>query len=346
MTAPMAQTAPPTGPAATPFLPAFEGVVRITRIGTAYLVFTLVIGFAALNTGNNSLYIALAFMLGGLLASGAASRGGLQRFNLALEIDGEVWADRPAEALLRMRNRSRIWNVRDVIVVSELMPEPLLVPLIPRGEALELRLALVFRRRGATRVSSVDLYTRYPFGLFIKKRRIALDSAVIVYPRLLPDTLEQTASSSGAVDVVPRRRPGSGAEIHGFRDYVRGDNLRHVHWKKSAAVGRWIMKQHEEESAPAVVVAIDPVKPAGASDEAFETMISAATTLLHDAIEDDLDVALILPATRIRGRGASVRRSVFETLALVEAERSGDFPVVPRGAVLFSLRSSHESKSA
>ena len=37
----------------------FNGVVRLTRIGTTYVLFTIVIGFAALNTGNNALYIAL-----------------------------------------------------------------------------------------------------------------------------------------------------------------------------------------------------------------------------------------------------------------------------------------------
>ena len=43
---------------------AFDGVVRLTKVGTSYVLFTIVIGFAALNTGNNALYIGLTFLLG------------------------------------------------------------------------------------------------------------------------------------------------------------------------------------------------------------------------------------------------------------------------------------------
>jgi uncharacterized protein (DUF58 family) len=325
---------------------AFDGVVRLTRVGVGYLAFTLVIGFAALNTGNNSLYIGLAFMLGGLIASGVASRNGLRDFRLALEVPGEVWAGMPAEARLEMKSGSPFWSVRDIVVVSDLLPQPLLVPRIDRKQTLVVELPLVFPRRGPASVQSIDLYTRYPFGLLLKKKRVKLGGSVIVYPRLLDQTLERRLTGSRSVDLLPRRRPGSGSDIHGFREYVTGDSLRHVHWKKSAGLGRWIMKQHEEETAPSVIVAIDPVRPASASEEAFEEMISSAATLLKEAIDDDLDVALILPATRIRGRGMKVRRAIFEALASIEAERWGDFPLVPRGAVLFSLRSGHESKSA
>jgi len=74
----------------------FNGVVRLTRIGTGFLVFTLVIGFAAINTGNNALYIALSFMLGALLLSGIASKGGLKHLRVDFESLDEAWAGRAA----------------------------------------------------------------------------------------------------------------------------------------------------------------------------------------------------------------------------------------------------------
>jgi len=110
----------------------FNGVVRLTRIGTSFVIFTVVIGFAAINTGNNALYIGLSFMLGCLLLSGIASKGGLK--HLVVELDGvdEAWAMRPARGRLRIMNRSRIWNVRDVIVTSAELATPVSIPLIER----------------------------------------------------------------------------------------------------------------------------------------------------------------------------------------------------------------------
>src|SRR5207302_9718955 len=96
----------------------FDGVVRMTRIGTSYLIFTLVIGFAALNTGNNALYIGLTFMLGCLLLSGVASKGGLKHLDVEPRGLDQAWAGRNADAVLRVTNRSRIWNVREVVIAS------------------------------------------------------------------------------------------------------------------------------------------------------------------------------------------------------------------------------------
>src|SRR5882757_756603 len=141
----------------------FDGVVRLTRIGTTFVIFTVIIGFAAINTGNNSLYIGLSFMLGCLLLSGIASKGGLK--HLVVELDGvdEAWAMRPAHGRLRIINRSPIWNVRDVIVTSDDLAAPLSVPLIARRGEVVAHVLFRFHRRGLVQLSRIDLYTRYPF---------------------------------------------------------------------------------------------------------------------------------------------------------------------------------------
>src|SRR5213596_3181440 len=109
----------------------FDGVVRFTRVGTSFLIFILVIGFAALNTGNNALYIGLTFLLGCLLLSGIASKGGLKHLRVEFAAIGQPWVGRGAHGVLRLQNDSRIWNVRDVVISgSEL--EPVLVPIVMR----------------------------------------------------------------------------------------------------------------------------------------------------------------------------------------------------------------------
>src|SRR5262245_3180736 len=165
----------------------FDGVVRLTRIGTGFLVFTLVIGFAAINTGNNALYIGLAFMLGALLLSGIASKGGLKHLRVEFDSVDEAWAGRPAHGRLRIENRSRIWHMRDVVVTSSELDTPLLIPLLERRASGVFEVTFRFRRRGIVQLKSVDLYTRYPFGFFLKKRRARINGEVIVFPELLDE---------------------------------------------------------------------------------------------------------------------------------------------------------------
>src|SRR4051794_35592336 len=162
----------------------FDGVVRLTRIGTSFVIFTVVIGFAAINTGNNSLYIGLSFMLGCLLLSGIASKDGLKQ--LVVEFDGvdDAWAMRPAHGRLRIVNRSRIWNVRDVIVTSEELDAPLCIAQIPRRSEIVPHPTSRSPPRGLVPLARAPRYTRWPFGFFLKKRRRHLSSDGSVCPPL------------------------------------------------------------------------------------------------------------------------------------------------------------------
>jgi len=314
----------------------FDGVVRLTRIGTTFVIFTVVIGFAAINTGNNALYIGLSLLLGCLLLSGIASKGGLKHLVVTFDGVDEAWAMRPAHGRLRIRNRSRIWNVRDVIVTSEELAAPLVIPIIARGEEIVAHAMFSFRRRGLTQLTRIDLYTRYPFGFFLKKRRPSLTGDVIVFPRLLGDDVPRDRFRPNQGELQSANRIGGGTDIHSFRDYVRGDSLRRVHWKKSASLGRWIIKQTEVETGRSVHIVVDPHRPRHVSEESFEEMISEAATFLDDALKSGLEVAFSIPQMTLHS-GRDGAASMFRALALLDATREPVSQTVDRDSVIFSV---------
>ena len=325
---------------------AFNGVVRLTRVGTGFVLFTIVIGFAAINTGNNSLYIGLTFMLGALLLSGIASKGGLKHLAIDFSSVDEAWAGRVAEGRLRIASDSRIWNVRDVIVVSPELARPVFVPLIARRGAADVNVQFLFARRGRVELRQVDLYTRYPFGFFLKKRRVRMSGEVIVFPHLLDGEPERVRFAPVEGELSSSNRIGPGTDVHSFRDYVRGDSLRHVYWKKSVSLGRWIMKQTELESGRAVHVVVDPYKPREVSDDAFELMVSEAATFIHDALERGVEVMLSMPQVSLRATAGESARVLFRALALLEPAHEPVTQTVERGALLFAVRRVDDAKSA
>lgn len=320
-------------------MPAFEfnGVVRFTKVGTTYLATTVILAIAAINTGNNALYLGVALMLGSLLLSGLASKGGLK--HLRVEVGGmdDVWAGRPAHGILRVRNDSRVWNVRDVILTSEALAEPVVIPVLPRRKTVDVAASFLFTKRGLAHVHAIDSYTRYPFGFFLKKRRVRISSDVVVYPRILGEDAAHNRFRPMAGETSVANRPGTGTEIHSFREYVRGDSLRHLHWKKSASLGRWIMKQTDAEAAKAVHVVVDPYKPATVTEESFERMISEAATFLWNAVQQDFDVTLSLPRVTLRTHEHEPAGPLFRALALVEPVYEPVHQVLDRNSVLFSV---------
>jgi len=78
----------------------------VTRAGKIYILITVVIGVAALNTGNNLLYVIVAALLSAIIVSGIASAAVLRNLELDVHLPEHVFAQRPIMARLLLRNSS------------------------------------------------------------------------------------------------------------------------------------------------------------------------------------------------------------------------------------------------
>jgi uncharacterized protein (DUF58 family) len=78
----------------------------VTRAGMIYILISVVIGIAAINTGNNLLYVVVAALLSAILVSGVASALVLRSLSLDVHLPEHVFAGRPMLARLLLRNDS------------------------------------------------------------------------------------------------------------------------------------------------------------------------------------------------------------------------------------------------
>ncbi|MFZ3213237.1 MAG: DUF58 domain-containing protein [Terriglobales bacterium] len=79
----------------------------VTREGLFYSVFVLLIGVAALNTGNNLLFIVVSAMLAAIVVSGVASASVLRGLELDVSVPAHVFAGSTSLARLTLHNRRR-----------------------------------------------------------------------------------------------------------------------------------------------------------------------------------------------------------------------------------------------
>jgi uncharacterized protein (DUF58 family) len=91
---------------------------EVTRVGIIYVAVVLLIGVAALNTGNNLLYIVVAAMLAAILVSGIASAMALRHLQLDVRLPEYVFAGRDTLGRIRLRNQRRWLPSFSVNVVS------------------------------------------------------------------------------------------------------------------------------------------------------------------------------------------------------------------------------------
>jgi uncharacterized protein (DUF58 family) len=160
-------------------------------------------------------------------------------------------------------------------------------------------------RRGVIDVGPLEISRRDPLGLVGVLRRYGDSVKVWVRPRvhlIAAVPVGQSRSMDGRVDRVPH---GS-ITFSALREYVVGDDLRHVHWRTSARVGELMVREHVDTSLPRVVILLDDRAEAhapGANGEStFEAACEAAASVLVAASIQDIHVEIRL----VQGAGATM----------------------------------------
>lgn len=91
----------------------------VTKEGLAYLGIILLIGIAALNTGNNLLFIVVSAMLAAIIVSGIASAGVLRGLDLEVSLPAHIFAGRRVLARFTLRNARRFLPSFSIVLTGQ-----------------------------------------------------------------------------------------------------------------------------------------------------------------------------------------------------------------------------------
>jgi uncharacterized protein (DUF58 family) len=246
---------------------------KVTREGLVYIGGILVVALAALNTGNNLLFMVLACLLAGILISGLLSRVVLGGVDVRLELPEHIFAQRTVLAVAELQNTKNLTPSFSISLVGEasakakkksaagaappILDRPVYFPYIPHRQSARQSIELTFPKRGVYRQDALGLRTRFPFGFLQKTRRV--DSAIeaVVYPTIQPteEFYEILPLVSGELESYQR---GRGHDLYAIRDYQFNDSARHVDWKASARTGALQVKEYAREDERRVMLVFDP----------------------------------------------------------------------------------------
>jgi len=243
---------------------AYQVDYRLTRDGTIYLAAVFILVLAAVNTGNNLLFLILACLLAGILVSGVLSRVVLTGVDLKFDLPEHIFAEQPVLAEIELRNEKQAWPSFSLLVAggtkktpSEILTRPVFFPYVPHLRAVRQKVELRFPHRGVYRQDAFGIRTRFPFGFFEKTRQVNSPIEITVYPRVEPadQFYEVLPLLSGEVASFYR---GRGHELHSLREYRPTDSARFVDWKVSAKSGRMMVREFAREDERRVMLVLDP----------------------------------------------------------------------------------------
>jgi uncharacterized protein (DUF58 family) len=200
---------------------------------------------------------------------------------------------------------------------------------VPAAETVVETLRVEPRRRGRETGGWLAVRSVGPLGLTQRQARYELPWSVTVYPSLPASRLK--ASIAEAVrrrdpGLRHLRHPGEGRQFESLREWVPGDDTRHIDWKATARRRKPIARQYEEERRQQVMLVVDAGR---LQTEEFdglprlEYVVRAALWLAFAANHHDDNVGVMVFSNEIHRyvapqRGRRGLRQVLDALAVAE----------------------------
>jgi len=164
-----------------------------------------------------------------------------------------------------------------------------------------------------------------------KQTRAGEAITVKVYPNMRR-AREAELKALGARSFVAARRKsqwrGEGRDFESLRDYVRGDEMRHISWTATARRGKLVTRQYQMERDQTILIALDAGRLMTArieNETKLDSAVHAALALMSAAARAGDNAGLLVFGRKIQAflppkRGAEHLDAALEALHAVEPE--------------------------
>ena len=246
---------------------------------------TLVLGFAAVNTGNNLVYLMASAMLGFMAVSGIIGKWNLSKVRVDLIPPDEVYDSIPTLYNVTLSNH-RAWLPACLIDVV-IGDRNVLFPIVDAGKTKHRNMDIVFQGRGSQKFSQVTIRSRFPINFFVRSMPVAIDRDIVVFPQPLSCVYQDQNSLGDMRGSESLWDKGYDGDVVGISDYHGGDPLKFIHWKLSARHDGLKVKEFSSPAHMPVTLNLDNIQAKG-----IEQMLSFATYLVINLLRSGRPVGL------------------------------------------------------
>ncbi len=279
--------------------------VKITPLGKLFSVFTLLYGIATINSGNNLLYMILAYLLILMFASGILST--LNILFLSVEPQGQdiIYKNRTANIYVKVSKK----KLPAFLIYFCTSHGCKFIPFLMKDRNIVVNLPFKSQKRGIIGIEDLTVYSLFPFGFAKRWRYINIGMKILVLPDIDVHLKERHKFEKSAPGEKYADKRGFEGDFKGLRRYIPGESLLHIHWKKSYK--ELNLKEFGIMEKDSIIFRL----PASAE----EVEIDAVATLIHETIRENKSVGLLVEDKFFipPSVGVSHELNLLKTLALL-----------------------------
>lgn len=248
---------------------------------------TLLLGVAAVNTGNNLLFLVVSAMLGFMAVSGVLGWLNIRGLAVSVRLPDELYAGVQTLVKVRVENRKRY--LPSFLITATVSGSPasfvILDPRAPQTGSLQL----AFAERGTQSVELARISSPFPVNFFVRFTVVTVSGSFTVFPAPLPLTAAYQSGKPDPGAIVASGLPGQDGELAKISDYRGGESLKLIHWRLSAKHEVFKVKEMTGTADEPVVLELDLIP--GAT---LEERLSYCTYLVNRLVRKGRPVGLKL----------------------------------------------------
>lgn len=233
----------------------------------------IVLGYPALATlaaGGTALVVAAVVLV--LLRPRVALRRTIE--------PARVTAGDPVVGRLEVRNRSR-WPTVGFVAVDRVGDHEVPVPVgaLGRGTVRTVEYRVPTQRRGRIPLGPLTVTRRDPMGLVSLARPVPTGATVLwSYPRTHPMRPLPIGVVLDYEGTTMAHASAGSTTFAALREYVAGDDPRHINWRATARTGTLIVREHVDTAEPTTAVVLD-ARAEALDPDAFEHAVEACASV-------------------------------------------------------------------
>ena len=290
-----------------------RGARACTPAGRAALIACLGCWVLGLRLGWEELFLVAACCgIALLIAVGFVI--GRPSLDISLELDpSRVTVGAPAAGRLVATNRSRA-RLRPLSVELPVGAGVATfdLPSLGAGASHDELFVVPTERRCVIGIGPARAVRTDPLGLL---RRDAIDPTaceLFVHPKITALDSLAAGLQRDLEGQATRDLSSSDLAFHALRDYVAGDDRRHVHWRSTAKVGKLMIRQYQDTRRLRLTLVIDGATASYRTEEEFELAMSVAGSICVRVARDSQDVYLVAASHAV---SAASQRRLLDTLS-------------------------------
>ena len=186
-------------------------------------------------------------------------------------------------------------------------------------------------KRGRFEFGSIAVRFLSRWRLVWGQTRVDASIAVKVYPNMRRAREVELRALGTRSFVAARRKSqwrGEGREFESLREYVRGDEMRHISWTATARRGRLVTRQYQMERDQTILIMLDAGRLMTArieSETKLDSAVHAALALMSAAARAGDNAGILVFGRRVKAflppkRGAEHLDAALEALHAIEPE--------------------------